>query len=84
VTWDTWRNGVEHGYHGGARMVYGAPPFTFDDGEECKCVVCLYYGEAAVYCWHCQNTGGIDGCWTCGRRLWLEPGTYTEDVALGA
>jgi hypothetical protein len=53
--------------------------------EGCPCVVCLYVREAQMYyCGACQNGGGLQGCWRCGRGLWFSEPTYTDDVASGA
>jgi hypothetical protein len=53
--------------------------------DGCNCVICLYVRERQLYyCKNCNNGGGLDGCWFCGRSLWFTEPLFTDDPAVGA
>ena len=64
-----------------AEGVYGPPPL-----RGCRCIRCLHTRCVRGLCGNCGNLGSsAEPCWTCGRGCyWLEWGTTTDDVALGA
>ncbi len=70
----TWWVSTKH-----AEGIYGEPPL-----RGCTCVICLHTREVRGYCHACNNGGGLEGCWVCGRgTYWTEPVT-TDDPALAA